>query len=212
MVLATIGLALACGLGLDDALRLANVAGGLEVEKVGVVPITRDEIRLDLLQGSRDSRQKVFSLEQMLRLAEVHRSHGERIVLADGCFDLLHMGHLSHLAEAAAQGDVLLVGLQSDACARAAKGSGRPVINERDRALMLSALACVDYVTLVDEPTLLTLVRRLRPDVWAKGADYQGRIDEIPGASLVQGYGGRIHLTQLVEGVSTTRLVQLLAA
>ena len=122
MVLATIGLALACGVGIDDALRLANIAGGLEVEKVGVVPITRDEIRIDLLHGSRDSTQKVFSLDQLVRLADVHRARGQRIVLADGCFDLLHMGHLSHLTEAAAQGDVLCVGLHSDACARQAKG------------------------------------------------------------------------------------------
>jgi rfaE bifunctional protein nucleotidyltransferase chain/domain len=146
----------------------------------------------------------VFSLDQLVRLTDVHRARGQRIVLADGCFDLLHMGHLSHLTEAAAQGDVLCVGLHSDACVRQSKGPGRPVINQHDRSVMLSALACVDYVTLIEDRTSAELIRRLHPDVLVKGAEYRGQSDEIP--------GGRLHVTQQVAGVSTTRLVQLLAA
>ncbi len=212
MVLATIGLALASDAGIEAALRLANIAGGLEVEQVGVASISRDEIRIDLLHGSRDSRQKVFTLDQLVRLARVHRARGQRVVLTDGCFDLLHMGHLSHLTEAAAQGDVLCVGLQTDAGVRLSKGPGRPVIKQQDRSLMLSALACVDYVTLFDERTASEIVRQLRPDVLVKGSDFQDRRHEIPGAEIVEAHGGRIHLTQVVPGVSTTRLVKQLAA
>jgi D-beta-D-heptose 7-phosphate kinase/D-beta-D-heptose 1-phosphate adenosyltransferase len=212
MVLATIGLCLASGLGPEEALRLANIAGGLEVEKVGVVPITREEMRIDLLHGSRHSSLKLLSPEQAARLAEVHRSRGQRIAFTDGCFDLLHMGHIAHLSEAAGQGDVLFVGLQSDALARLLKGPGRPVIRQPDRAFMLTALACVDYVTAFGAPTPIELIRRIRPDVLVKGAEYQGRLERIAGAELVRSYGGRIHLTQPIEGVSTTRLVQLLAA
>lgn len=210
MVLATIGLVLAGELPIEDALRLANIAGGLEVEKVGVVPITRDEIRLDLLGASRDSSQKIVTLEQAARLADVHRSRGERIVFTDGCFDLLHVGHVAHLTEAAAQGEIVVVGLQSDSSARLLKGPARPVIDQGNRALMLAAMGSVDYVVVFDDRTPLELIRRLRPDMLVKGAEHQGR--EIAGADFVEGRGGRLHLAAMVEGISTTRLVQRIAA
>jgi D-beta-D-heptose 7-phosphate kinase/D-beta-D-heptose 1-phosphate adenosyltransferase len=212
MVLATIGLCLASGLSAEEALRLANIAGGLEVEKVGVAPITREEMRIDLLHGSRHGSLKLLSLEQAARLAEVHRARGQRIAFTDGCFDLLHMGHIAHLSEAAAQGEILFVGLESDALARLLKGPGRPVIKQQDRGFMLTALACVDYVTTFGDRSPIELIRRIRPDVLVKGADCPRRLDQIAGADFVHACGGRVHFTRQVDGVSTTRLVQLLAA
>ena len=212
MVLATIGLCLASDVAVEDAIRLANISGGLEVEKVGVAPVFRDEIRIDLLQAGRDGTQKVFGLEELSRLVEVHRGRGAKVVFTNGCFDLLHVGHVTYLGEAAAQGDLLIVGVNSDQSVRSLKGTGRPVITQQDRAAMLAALACVDYVTVFDDLTPLELIRRLRPDVLVKGGDYAGRLDEVVGREVVESYGGRLHLTGIVAGVSTTRILKSVAA
>jgi D-beta-D-heptose 7-phosphate kinase/D-beta-D-heptose 1-phosphate adenosyltransferase len=212
MVLATIGLCLGSGLSIDNAIRLANVAGGLEVEKVGVVPVFRDEIRRDLLQAGRDGARKILSPAELVRLAQTHRQQGSRIAFTNGCFDLLHVGHVTYLGEAAAQGDLLIVGVNSDRSVRSIKGPGRPVIQQHDRAAMLAALACVDYVTIFDDLTPVELLAQLRPDVLVKGGDYADRPAEVVGREIVEAYGGRVHLTSVVAGVSTTRILKSVAA
>jgi D-beta-D-heptose 7-phosphate kinase/D-beta-D-heptose 1-phosphate adenosyltransferase len=212
MVLATIGLCLACGVSIEDSLRLANIAGGLEVEKVGVAPVFRDEIRIDLLQGERGGTGKIVTADQLDSLAKAQRARGARIVFTNGCFDLLHVGHVTYLQEAAQQGDVLIVGVNSDESVQRLKGPSRPVIKQQDRAALLAALACVDYVTVFDELTPLSLIERVRPDVLVKGGDYRGRLDEIIGRELVESYGGQLYLTGEVAGVSTTRILKSVAA
>jgi len=210
IVLAMIGAALACGLSPADALRLGNVAGGLEVEKIGVAVVTRDEIRQRLQSERHAGSAKLVSLDQLLVQAGEHRQRGQRIVFTNGCFDLLHVGHVSYLEEAAHLGDLLVVGVNSDLSVRKLKGPTRPVIKEHDRAAMLAALACVDYVLVFDEDTPEGILRALRPDVLVKGGTYAA--DQVVGHEIVTEYGGRVCVTGMVDGVSTTRILNSLAA
>jgi D-beta-D-heptose 7-phosphate kinase/D-beta-D-heptose 1-phosphate adenosyltransferase len=215
MVLAVLGMALAAGADYDTAIRLANVAGGLEVEKVGVATVTRDEILRDLLNsgpvaGSGQGLEKMPDRPTLLYELESRRRLGQRIAFTNGCFDVLHAGHVQYLREARAQADLLVVGLNSDASVRALKGGDRPVNDVEARAAVLNALAAVDYVTVFDAATPLELIHEVRPDVLVKGADYHR--DEVIGADFVESYGGRVHLAPLREGYSTTRLLQSLGA
>lgn len=205
MVLAMIGVALAGGLSAEDAVRLGNVAGGLEVEKVGVAVIPRSEIKSRLLEQRRAGDSKHVTLDTLAALVAAHRSAGETIVFTNGCFDLLHVGHVACLQEASRQGDVLIVALNSDTSIRRLKGPTRPVIHEHNRAAMLSALDCVDYVVTFDADTPLELLRTLKPDVLVKGGTY--RTDEVVGHEVVGAYGGRVHLAEIVEGMSTSAIV-----
>jgi D-beta-D-heptose 7-phosphate kinase/D-beta-D-heptose 1-phosphate adenosyltransferase len=217
MVLCVLGMALAAGADYDLAIRLANIAGGLEVEKIGVATVTRDEILRDLLRatpgpgpGQGPRIDKLLQRELLRHELESRRRLGQRVAFTNGCFDVLHAGHVQYLQEARAQADVLVVGLNSDASVRGLKGPGRPVHPFEARALVLAGLEAVDYLTIFDEPTPLELIGIIRPDVLVKGADY--RKDEVVGASLVESYGGRVHLAPLREGYSTTRVLQRLGA
>jgi D-beta-D-heptose 7-phosphate kinase/D-beta-D-heptose 1-phosphate adenosyltransferase len=210
MVMSVLGMALAAGADYDAAIRLANVAGGLEVEKIGVATVTRDEILRDLLHAAPASDQKVFERDPLCHELESRRRLGQRIAFTNGCFDVLHAGHVQYLQEARDQADVLVVGLNSDASVRALKGASRPIHNAEDRALVLAGLQAVDYICVFPEPTPLALIQALRPDVLVKGADY--RKEEVVGAAFVEAYGGRVYLAPLREGYSTTRILQRLGA
>jgi D-beta-D-heptose 7-phosphate kinase/D-beta-D-heptose 1-phosphate adenosyltransferase len=216
MVLSVLGLGLAAGADYSDAIRLANIAGGLEVERIGVAVLTREEIVQDLLHvgGARSEFgpgwEKVRPRESLARELEARRARGQTVAFTNGCFDVLHAGHVQYLQEARAQADVLVVGLNDDAGVRSLKGPGRPVNGVEARALVLAALGAVDLLTVFDEPTPLVLIRALRPDVLVKGADYLR--EEVVGADLVESWGGRVHLARLREGLSTTRLLQRLGA
>jgi D-beta-D-heptose 7-phosphate kinase/D-beta-D-heptose 1-phosphate adenosyltransferase len=211
MVLSVLGLALASGVGYEAAIRLANVAGGLEVEKIGVATVTRDEILRDLLHDAPGGTgKKVLPLGELVRELAERRRAGLRVAFTNGCFDVLHAGHVQYLHEARSQADVLVVGLNSDASVRSLKGPDRPVNAEAARAVVLAGLQAVDYVTLFDEATPVELIRAVRPDVLVKGADY--RKDEVVGAEFVESYGGRVHLAELRKGFSTTGLLQRMKA
>lgn len=213
MVLAVLGMALAAGADYDDAIRLANVAGGLEVEKIGVATVTRDEILRDLLRADSTAgpgMEKVLSREALVHEVESRRRLGQRVAFTNGCFDVLHAGHVQYLQDARAQADLLIVGLNDDASVRALKGEGRPINPLDARALVLAGLQAVDFVTVFQEATPLELIELLHPDVLVKGADY--RRHEVVGAGFVEAYGGRVHLAPLREGFSTSRLVEQLKA
>jgi D-beta-D-heptose 7-phosphate kinase / D-beta-D-heptose 1-phosphate adenosyltransferase len=149
---------------------------------------------------------KLLSLAQLLDLLPQWRAARQCIVFTNGCFDLMHPGHVEYLEAARAQGDRLVIGLNSDRSVRALKGDTRPILPEAARARLLTALAAVDAVVIFDEDTPATLIGQVRPDVLAKGADYQ--LHEVVGADLVQSYGGRVALIEFVEGYSTSDLVQ----
>ncbi|HEY1380866.1 MAG TPA: D-glycero-beta-D-manno-heptose 1-phosphate adenylyltransferase [Gemmataceae bacterium] len=214
MVLSVLGLALASGAGYDAAIRLANVAGGLEVEKVGVATVTRDEILRDLLHtdaaGIGAPAGKVLPLPELLCELDRRRRAGQRVAFTNGCFDVLHAGHVQYLHEARSQADLLVVGLNSDAGVGALKGPARPVNAQDARASVLAGLQAVDFVIVFDEPTPIELIRAIHPDVLVKGADY--RKADVVGAEFVESYGGRVHLAALRDGVSTTALLQRMRA
>jgi D-beta-D-heptose 7-phosphate kinase/D-beta-D-heptose 1-phosphate adenosyltransferase len=217
MVMAVLGMALAAGADYGPAIRLANVAGGLEVEKIGVATVTREEIVRDLLHatpqtpgGSHSIGHKLRSRQALVQEVHARRQLGQRVAFTNGCFDVLHAGHVQYLQEARAQADLLVVGLNSDSSVRALKGPSRPINPAEARALVLAGLESVDYVTLFEENTPLELVRALRPDVLVKGADY--RAAEVVGADVVESYGGRVYLAPLKPGFSTSAILQKLQA
>ena len=142
------------------------------------------------------------------RFFAILRAGGQRIVFTNGCFDILHTGHVRYLKAARSLGDCLAVGLNSDVSVRRLKGPERPVNVEADRAEVLDALFAVDYVTIFDEPTAEDLIARIRPDVYVKGGDYT--LDTLPEAKIVQQYGGRVAFVDLVPGRSTTKVIEKL--
>ncbi len=213
MVLSVLGMAIASGADYPDAIRLANVAGGLEVEKIGVVPVTRQEMIADIRAHElhEDSHvDKIVSSEVLINEVQRRRQAGQRIAFTNGCFDVLHAGHVQYLNESRGQADVLVVALNSDTSVRNLKGTGRPVNPLAARASVLAGLASVDFVTVFDAPTPLLLIEQLKPDVLIKGADY--RLDEVVGAEFVESYGGRVHLAEIREGFSTTNVLRRLQA
>jgi D-beta-D-heptose 7-phosphate kinase/D-beta-D-heptose 1-phosphate adenosyltransferase len=207
MVMSVLALVLASGADYPEAIRLANVAAGLEVEKIGVATVTRDEIIHDLLHAPAFAGSgKLRTIPQLLIELELRRRAGQKIAFTNGCFDVLHAGHVQYLTEARAQADLLVVGLNSDSSVRTLKGSGRPLNSVEARAAVLAGLQSVDYITVFDEPTPIRLIEAVRPDVLVKGADY--RKAEVVGADLVESYGGRVYLAPLRDGFSTTNLFQ----
>jgi len=206
MVIAVIALALAADVPLLDAVRLANVAGGLEVQKFGVQTVSREEIVSELLDEARHHGDKVRSLNNLLVDLGRCRARGQRIVWTNGCFDLLHAGHVDFLEFAGRQGDILVVGLNSDASVRAIKGPARPICSQEHRARVLTALEVVDYLILYDDPTPRRLVEAVRPNVLVKGEDWRQK--GVVGRRVVESYGGRVVLAPLTRGLSTTALLQ----
>jgi D-beta-D-heptose 7-phosphate kinase/D-beta-D-heptose 1-phosphate adenosyltransferase len=206
LVLAMIGLCRASGATWEETVALANVAAGLEVEKLGVAPVTRAEIRAELGRAVPPCVHKVVTLPELVLVVENYRRLGKTVVFTNGCFDLLHVGHATYLQEAARLGDVLIVAVNSDAGVRRLKGPGRPVIQEGDRAALLAALGCVHHVVIFDEDTPHELLRRLRPDILVKGGTY--RLDQVVGREIVESYGGKVCVVLQVPGVSTTGLIE----
>jgi D-beta-D-heptose 7-phosphate kinase/D-beta-D-heptose 1-phosphate adenosyltransferase len=209
MVLAMFGLGMAAGIEPSRLCRLANVAGGLEVEQVGVVRISRKEILTDLLHGTRRAAGKVCSLDELTRHVSARHKAGQKVVLTNGCFDLLHVGHISYLAEAAREGDCLIVAINSDdSVRRLNKAPERPIFDQEYRAAMLAGLESVDYVVVFDEDTPHAVLHALQPDILVKGGTY--RDDEIVGREVVVQYGGRVKALGITPGVSTTEIVRRL--
>ncbi|MBX3435823.1 MAG: bifunctional heptose 7-phosphate kinase/heptose 1-phosphate adenyltransferase, partial [Pirellulales bacterium] len=207
MVLAALGVGFAVGWPLHDALRIANAAAGLEIERLGIAPVTWPEIVAALApRPNPASERKVCTLGEVSAIAARFRQAGRTIAFTNGCFDLLHAGHLATLEFAAARADLLVVGLNSDASVRRLKGPTRPLVPQAQRAALLAALGCVDHVVLFDDETPHRLLRALRPDVLIKG----GSTGAIVGREVVEAAGGQALHAPLVEGLSTTRIVQQL--
>jgi D-beta-D-heptose 7-phosphate kinase/D-beta-D-heptose 1-phosphate adenosyltransferase len=203
-VLAMLAVALAGGCDYEEAMTLANVVGGLEVERFGVVPVTREEAvnELQRLVGLRGS--KVVGRSQLAEEVARRQARGDVVVFTNGCFDLLHMGHVRYLRQARELGSCLIVAINSDESVRRLKGPARPVIGQDERAEMLGALECVDYVTIFEEDTPEALLELLRPGVLAKG----GTTPVVVGRELVESYGGRVLTLDHVQGTSTTEIIE----
>lgn len=205
MVTSLLALVAGAGYPWEAAVRLANIAAGIEVGKLGVVPIPRDEIIDTLHHSAVFTSAKIRTLKELLHILQPLRNKGRKIVFTNGCFDILHVGHMHLLRGAREQGDVLVVGVNTDASVRRLKGERRPIIPQHERGQLLAALAAVDYVVFFDEDTPERLIRAIRPDVLVKGSDY--RHDQVVGADIVQTYGGKVVLVPILEGVSTTDIV-----
>jgi D-beta-D-heptose 7-phosphate kinase/D-beta-D-heptose 1-phosphate adenosyltransferase len=201
-VAAVVALALAAGADAGEAARLANLAAGVVVDKVGTATVRPDE----LARASAATRSgKLLTRSELASQVKRWRSASLRVAFTNGCFDLLHAGHLALLREAARHGDVLVVGLNSDRSTARLKGLGRPVVPEAARAAMLAALECVDAVVVFDDETPLELIREIRPHSLVKGADYT--LDQVAGRELVEASGGGVILVPLLPGHSTSALV-----
>ncbi len=203
VLVAALAVALAEGCDLDQAVILANIAGGLAVERFGAVPVRRDELLDELrrLAGLRSG--KILARKQLAAELKRRRQAGQTVVFTNGVFDLLHLGHMRYLRQARQLGSCLVVALNSDAGARRLKGPTRPVIGEKERAEMLAAMEWVDYVTVFEEDTPRELLQALKPDILVKG----GSTGEIVGREIVEGYGGQVRKLDLVAGLSTTEII-----
>jgi len=206
MVLAMLSLARAAGAGWAESVALANVAGGLEVEKFGSVPVTREEIVQELMSEAHEHLGKERTLEQLVPELQRHRAMGKRIVFTNGCFDLMHLGHAKYFQFARRQGDLLVVGVNTDASICRLKGPKRPVTREDNRMGLLEEMQSIDYLVRFDEDTPMKLIEQIRPDVLVKGADY--RKDQVVGWDFVEAYGGQVALAPLVDGLSTSAVIQ----
>jgi D-beta-D-heptose 7-phosphate kinase/D-beta-D-heptose 1-phosphate adenosyltransferase len=201
-----LALALACRVEIETAAQLANLAAGIVVNKVGTVPIQREELLGALSQDlALHMDGKILPLKRLLSRVATWRSAGDRVVFTNGCFDILHVGHITLLEAARRKGDRLIVALNSDASVRQVKGPLRPIVGEPERARILAALSAVDAVIVFNESTPLKLIEAIRPDVLVKGGDYCE--EAVVGAREVRAWGGRVELIPLVEGISTTRLI-----
>jgi len=205
-VIATFAAGLAAGLRRLDSAHLANLAAGIVVGKAGTAPITARELLAALdAEAACGQAAKIRDLEAARAQVRRWQTAGERVVFTNGCFDLLHVGHVTYLERARRYGQRLVVGLNTDASVRRLKGPERPLIGQADRAHVLAALAAVDLVIPFDQDTPLTLIEQLCPDVLAKGADY--REEQVVGAAEVKSRGGRVVLVPLVEDRSTTGII-----
>jgi D-beta-D-heptose 7-phosphate kinase/D-beta-D-heptose 1-phosphate adenosyltransferase len=209
-VVATVALGLAAGGDVIQASTLANIAAGVVVGKRGTATVTTGEIIASLTPfDGRTDPQKIFALESVLELARTWREQGLKIAFTNGCFDLLHPGHISLLEQARRSADRLIVGLNADLSIRRLKGPNRPVQGEVARATVLAAVKSVDAVVIFSEDTPIELIETLEPDVLVKGADYT--VDTVVGAESVQRRGGKVVLAELLSGHSTTETVKRVA-
>ena len=194
---------MANGLPVREAMNIANYAAGIQVGKVGTSSVSWQEVRDLISNEDHGAYHKILTKEDVSRFRKDNAD--KKIVFTNGCFDILHVGHKRYLQQAAALGDILIIGVNSDDSVRRLKGPGRPVNSEQDRAEILSALGFVDYVVIFDEDTPYELIKQIQPDVLVKGGDYKP--DEVVGRDIVEARGGRLELIQFVEGKSTTNII-----
>jgi D-beta-D-heptose 7-phosphate kinase/D-beta-D-heptose 1-phosphate adenosyltransferase len=207
VVAAVTCLALAAGASVPVAAWLGNVAGGAKVAKFGTLTVSVYEILEALGESFPRSERKLLSRAQAAEYAAALRAQGKKVVFTNGCFDILHLGHGTLLERARALGDVLVVGVNTDASVRRLKGPDRPVNPEGDRARLLTYMGCVDAVVFFDEDTPLELIQAVKPDVLCKGGDYAVK-ENVVGWDVVESYGGRVALIDLLAGRSTSKVIE----
>jgi D-beta-D-heptose 7-phosphate kinase/D-beta-D-heptose 1-phosphate adenosyltransferase len=206
-VIATLAGAVASGQNLTSAAALANLAAGLVVRKIGVASVTPGEMRVSLHQRGQGGR-GLMNLDELKSMVDESRQRGERIIMTNGCFDVLHAGHVSYLEEAKGLGDRLIVAVNDDASVRRLKGDSRPINELEDRLLVLAGLAAVDWVVPFSDDTPASLIAEILPDVLVKGGDY--RPDDIAGAKDVLQNGGEVRVLAFRDGHSSSRIIDKL--
>ena len=204
-VISTLAAAIAAGEELPQAVALANLAAGIVVGKLGTAAISAPELRR-AVQREQGSERGVMNVEQLLVAIEDARAHGEKVVFTNGCFDIIHAGHVGYLEDARREGDRLIVAINDDASVSRLKGPGRPINSVDRRMAVLAGLGAVDWVVSFSEDTPERLLEVIRPDVLVKGGDYG--IDGVVGAPIVQSYGGTVKVLSFVDSCSTTAIVE----
>ena len=202
-VLASLGFALACGVDIDDAVEFSNLAAGVVVGKIGSATASLNEIieyESSLNKSSSDAHIK--TLNEITVLSKELKARGKKIIFTNGCFDILHAGHVRYLETAKSYGDVLILGLNSDRSVTALKGEGRPINTQLDRAYILAALEAVDYVVVFDDDTPYDLIKAIKPHILVKGGDYEGK--QVVGQDIAD----ELKLVQFVDGKSTTKTIE----
>jgi D-beta-D-heptose 7-phosphate kinase/D-beta-D-heptose 1-phosphate adenosyltransferase len=198
------------GHDLETAARLANAAAGIKVGKFGTATVSIDEISSWIRQRESRGRGKLVDLSQARQLVSLAHSQGLKVVFTNGCFDLLHAGHVQLLQKAKALGHMLIVAINDDYSTRQIKGNGRPLTSVADRAGIIAALESVDYVIIFADMTPLRLIEELRPDVLVKGGNYA--LEEVVGRSEVERYGGRVALIPAIDTQSSSQIIKEIVA
>jgi len=202
-VLASLGFALSCGLDIDNSVEFANLAAGVVVGKIGSATATLNEIiEYESSLNKSTSDEHIKTLDEIIALSTELKSRDKKIVFTNGCFDLLHAGHVRYLETAKSFGDMLILGLNSDRSVTVLKGEGRPINTQLDRAYILAALEAVDYVVIFDEDTPYDLIKAIKPHVLVKGGDYEGQ--DVVGQDIAD----ELKLVQFVDGKSTTKTIE----
>lgn len=204
-VIATLGAALAAGENLHDAIVLANAAAGITVKKLGAAAVSVAELRR-AMQRQQDPWAAILNEENIMQEITDARAHGEKIVMTNGCFDILHAGHITYLEKAKALGHRLIIAVNDDASVKRLKGKERPINSLEQRLLILAALRAVDWVVPFSDDTPEKLIRKISPDILVKGGDYE--VQQIAGSSYVQSYGGEVVIVPFVEGFSTSGTIK----
>jgi D-beta-D-heptose 7-phosphate kinase / D-beta-D-heptose 1-phosphate adenosyltransferase len=201
-VVATLAAGIASGMNSSQAIGIANTAAGIVVGKLGTAPIEIRELQRSIFDPDLVESPKIVSKEQLLRSLSQVKHRDKTVVFTNGCFDIVHRGHLQYLKKARNFGDMLIIGLNSDSSVRDLKGPERPINNEQDRALMLASLEFVDYVCIFEEETPYDLLKDIKPSILVKGGDYA--IDEVIGRE----FANEVRLVQFVDGYSTTNIIK----
>jgi D-beta-D-heptose 7-phosphate kinase/D-beta-D-heptose 1-phosphate adenosyltransferase len=204
-VISTFTLAFLSSNSLEDSVKIANLAAGLVVSRIGTSTVTSGDLLNHFENDKYSLKGKILTKDFLPVIFSGIKSRGEKIVFTNGCFDLFHIGHLKLLKEAKKLGDILVVGINTDDSVRRLKGEGRPLISENDRANLIAGLDFVDYIVLFQEENPSELIEAIRPDVLVKGSDYKP--EAVIGKDFVESYGGKIHTIPIVEGISTTYLL-----
>ncbi|MEL7477640.1 MAG: D-glycero-beta-D-manno-heptose 1-phosphate adenylyltransferase, partial [Pseudomonadota bacterium] len=210
-VIATLAVMLGTGMPAKQAVEIANVAAGLVVAKLGAATVSPEELSAKLTQYLRETGEQYQApTQEILHHIELARQRGEKIVFTNGCFDILHAGHVRYLAQAKARGDKLVVGLNNDASISRLKGPERPINPLDERATVIGALASVDWVipfgAVEENDTPVKLIEQVKPDVLVKGGDY--KVEEIAGADFVLENGGTVEVLEFVNGCSTSNVIK----
>jgi D-beta-D-heptose 7-phosphate kinase/D-beta-D-heptose 1-phosphate adenosyltransferase len=204
-VIAALTLGLAAKAEMIEAATIANFAASVAISKVGTAPVFASELELRLEERYHPAA-KIKSRSELKNLIPKLKTEGKTLVFTNGCFDILHLGHIRYLKEAKKLGDVLVVGLNSDSSVRKIKGAPRPYVGEEERAEILAALECIDYITIFEEPTPKELIAAIKPDIHVKGGDY--RVEQLVEAETVKAHGGRVVVVSQTKGKSTSSLIE----
>ncbi|MGP0565417.1 D-glycero-beta-D-manno-heptose-7-phosphate kinase [Nitrospina sp. 32_T5] len=201
-VISVFGMSLFSGFTFEEAARLSNMAAGIVVGKIGTAVVTLNELNQFLQEDMLRTSPTILEVEEAKKIVSLAKNIGKKVVFTNGCYDLIHGGHIEFLQKSRRMGDILILGLNSDESVSAIKGPNRPIKTQQERANILSALQDVDYIVIFNEQTPENLIRELRPDILVKGDDY--KIDQVVGREIVESYGGKVALVPIVKGLSTT--------